>query len=469
MDSFASRFKYRIYALILVSIIVAFFALCGAAYAKAFTPYEEISLRADRTGLQMYPGNRVQMRGVDVGEVGDVNIVDGGNAVDISLRMNPDTLSMVPADARVQLSQLTAFGAKTVGLTAPELPSGRTLAAGDQLTADRVTVEVNTLFQNLDRVLDSVEPAKVASVLGNASHALQGRGETIGQTASELAAYLRKFNENLPQLQRTASSGADLANLYADVTPDLLSLVDDVTVTSRTVVEQQANLDSFFFQLTRFSNTGRDFFLQNGDALTDVMHTALPTTGLLRDYSPMFACFLQGVDDNRKLMEANQGGRVPGVAGMVSVQPGGRPYDNPEDLPEVGADNGPNCHGLPDLDGTIAPESLNADVDKGGEPNENLDNTPRIGDPPAYSYLFGPLNPEAGQPVEGQAPGLIPGLGGQPAPPAEQQPAPGAPAEPGAPAAPAPGAGPAPASTEAPAPEQGDEGLLGGLFGGGAR
>lgn len=67
MDTFASRFKYRIYALILISIIVGFFTLCGAAYAKAFTPYEEISLRADRTGLQMYPGNRVQMRGVDVG------------------------------------------------------------------------------------------------------------------------------------------------------------------------------------------------------------------------------------------------------------------------------------------------------------------------------------------------------------------------------------------------------------------
>lgn len=132
-----------------------------------------------------------------------MTIVDGGNAVDIALRMNPETLPMVPADARVELSQLTAFGAKTVGLTAPEQPSGRTLAAGDQLTADRVTIEVNTLFQNLDRVLESVEPAKVASVLGNASHALQGRGETLGQTASELAAYLRKFNENLPQLQRT--------------------------------------------------------------------------------------------------------------------------------------------------------------------------------------------------------------------------------------------------------------------------
>ncbi|MFR9806821.1 MCE family protein [Pseudonocardia sp. RS010] len=458
MASLVSRTKHRAGALVLLAIVLGFFALCGAVYAKAFVPYADVSLRADRSGLQMYPGNRVQLRGVDVGEVGAVRVVDGGDAVDISLHMNPDTLSMVPADARVQLKQLTAFGAKTVSLTAPDTPSGRTLAAGDSLSAQRVTVEVNTLFQHLDEVLRTLKPSQVASVLGNASSALQGRGEKIGETATELAAYLRRFNENLPQLQETVKDGADLTNLYADVAPDLLKLVDDVTVTSRTVVEQQANLDSFFFQLTRFSDTGRDFFLRNGDPLTDVMRTALPTTDLLREYSPEFACFLKGVDVNRQLMEANQGGQVPGVSADVTLQPGARPYDNPGQLPVVGADNGPNCHGLPDLDGLRWPDSLVENVDKGGEPNpDGGDSTLRFGDPPAYAYLFGPVSDR------GQGPAGTPAPGAPENPPVTDpgaaDPSGSAPAQPAAPAHPQAPAG-------EPTPEQGSDGLLGGLLGG---
>jgi phospholipid/cholesterol/gamma-HCH transport system substrate-binding protein len=394
-----SPIKLKIYALIMLGVIGGFVALCVAVYNKSFTSTVPVHVMADRTGLQMYSGNRVQLKGVDVGEVGSVALDESGRTVDITLEMNPDLVDEIPSNAGVQLNQLTAFGAKTVGLTMPEQPSRRPLTAGATLMTDRVTVEINTLFDHLDSVLTSLQPDKVSTFLGNMAQALDGRGTQIGETAGELEAYLRRFNQNLPDLQRTVSSGADLTNLYADVAPDLTDLLDNASFTSRTIVDQQAQLDSFFFQVTRLSGVGADFFRRNGDNLEEVVRTAVPTTDLLREYSPEFACFIQGMDEGRIRLEKTQGDTVPGLVGNTTFEPGDSPYDGP---PVVAATGGPNCNGLPDTSGLSTPDALTRNVDEGGEPNpDGGDNTLRIGDPPLVAQLFGPLAaqglPEAGR------------------------------------------------------------------------
>ncbi|WP_433504840.1 MCE family protein [Pseudonocardia halophobica] len=380
--------KLKVYALALLAIIVAFVALCAAVYARAFTPSAPVTLRADRSGLQMYPGNRVQLRGVDVGRVGSVSADESGS-VEITLDMDPDSLDMIPANVGMELNQLTAFGLKTVALTVPEQPSTARLAAGATVLSDRVTVEVNTLFDHLDGVLTTLEPDKVSAFLGNMAQALNGRGEQIGETATDLEAYLRRFNENLPDLQRSLARGADLTNLYADVAPDLTDLLDNAAFTSRTIVDQQAQLDSFLFSVSRLSGVGADFFRQNGDNLEEVVRTGLPTTDLLREYSPEFACFFQGMDEARKRLETTQGNTVPGLVGNTAFEPGDNLYDGP---PVVAATGGPNCNGLPVIDGLSTPPELLRNVDEGGEPNPYPgDNTLRIGDPPLVAQLFGPL------------------------------------------------------------------------------
>ncbi|MDN5913768.1 MAG: MCE family protein [Pseudonocardia sp.] len=467
-ESFFTRFKYRVYALMLLGIIAGFLGLCAALYLNAFANTVPVTLRADRSGLQMYPGNRVQLKGVDVGEVGSVSLAEGDSgAVDIVLDMDADRIGQVPADVTVSLDQLTAFGAKTVQLGTPAVPSGSMLAPGDKLSGDAVTVEVNTLFDSLDQILDTLEPAQVSQVIGNLATALDGRGAEIGQTAEQLAAYLKRFNANLPQLQTDFRKGADLTNLYADVADDLVAVLDNGAATSRTIVEQQADLESFLFQLGRVSKTGEAFFLQNREGIRDVTQTALPTTDLLREYSPMFACWLKGLDKSRRQLEQQQGNTVPGFVGLVALEPGDTPYKSP---PVVGADNGPDCHGMPGLDGSVVPDSLLKDVDKGGEPNPDGDNTLRIGDPPLVTQLFGPFAGAGGQlGLPGDQVRPVPGQGDSPAPGAALAPGAPAPAAPGAPAPAAPGA-PAPLppgaeSTPPTAPEPDSGGLFGGLFG----
>lgn len=381
------RTKYKVYGVVLIAIIVGFVSLCAAVYAKAFQNFATVTLVAERAGLQMYPGNRVQLRGVDVGEVGTVESI-GTGGVRLTLNMFPAQMASIPANVGVQLNQQTAFGAKVVNLIDPAQPAAARLQAGDRLTTDRVTVEVNNLFDRLDTVLRSARPADVSAILGGLANTLEGRGEELGVTAEELADYLRRFNENLPQLQRDFAKGADTANLYADIVPDLLGTLENVRTPSRTLVEQQAQLDSFLLQLTRFGAVGNDFFARNAEGLTNTAADLRSITGLLNEYSPQITCFVSGLAETNRRFLTQQGNTVPGFVGNTTIEYGQDPYAYPDNLPVVGADGGPNCNGLPYIHGDDVPASLSRPVDKGGEvPGPTRVNTAKN---PLVVTLFGP-------------------------------------------------------------------------------
>ncbi len=414
MNGLAESVRYKIYALILIGIVGGFVALCVAAANQAFTPRERVMLTADRAGLQMYSGNRVQLRGVDVGSVESVALAPDGESVDIALDIDPDALPMIPANSGVALNQLTAFGAKSVALIEPAVPSTRTLAAGDRLSTQRVSVEINNLYGQLTKVLDTAQPAKVSAVLGSLSTALDGNGEKLGETAVRAADYLRRFNENLPTLQRDFAKTGDVANVYADIAPDLGAILDNFSTTSATIVDQQAQIDSFLFQVTRAGDAGRNFLGQNGDRLIATVRTALPTTALLREYSPMFPCFLQGLDHSNRRAEQFFGGegQVAAINGNVAFEPGEDVYTYPNDLPEVDQARGPDCQALPDLDGAPVPDSAVA-VQTPPQGTDEQRDTLRLGDPPLVVQLFGPM---AGAPLTTQpgatGPLEVPGSGG---------------------------------------------------------
>lgn len=387
------RIKYKIYGLVLLLVIMLIIGLCAVGYNESFTPVSMVYVRAERAGLQMYPGNRVQMRGVDVGKVGSIR-TNGGGGVEIALKIQPEKLDAIPANVTAKLSQLTAFGAKTVSLTEPKVPAQERLRPNTVLQTHDNTVEVNNLLEKLTGVLNTAQPAKINAVLGGLAQAVDGRGDQIGNTARKLADYLRRFNANLPALQQDFRKTGQVSDVYAQVTPDLAALLQNARFTSRTVVNQRADLDSFLYQLTQFSRTGNNFFKANGDQLESLSANALPTSGLLKRYSPEFTCFFKGSAESDRRLGTFSGKDVPGIVANVGVDYGGKPYRYPENLPVIGANNGPDCDGLPDVHGDEIPPGLTKHVDKGRAPNDYPDpgsNAAHVGDQPVAAQLFGPL------------------------------------------------------------------------------
>lgn len=323
---------------VVVGLIVA---LAVTLFRGDFTKTEPVTVISDRAGLVMNPDAKVKMRGVQVGTVGSIDTLPDGRAA-LHLEMDPAQLRLIPGNVTADIASSTVFGAKFVNLVAPDNPEG-TMRPGQVLQGEHVTVEINTVFQQLTRVLDKIDPAKLNETLGAISAAFGGRGEKMGQTVSDFEALLEKLEPSLPSLNRDLESMAVVSGAYGDAAPNLLKTVENTNRISDSIVDEQQNLDAFLVSLIGLADVGNDVIGGNREALSTTLDLLVPTTDLLNEYAPGLNCALDGM-----LWVKNQPPQSdPGVLVNVAFTLGIERYRYPQNLPKVAAKGGPQCMGLP--------------------------------------------------------------------------------------------------------------------------
>ncbi len=325
-----------------------------ASYRGTFKDTMPVTVHAARAGQTLAPGAVVKLRGVEVGTVETVRTE--GDGVAIELALDPDQARRIPADVTVQIVPPTAFGAKYVQLTDPASGTSGRIRAGEEIGADRVTVEVDEAFQSLTRVLDVVRPAEVSGALTALADAVDTRGEKLGDLVRRTDRYLGDFNPNLEELTADLRAGDDVAATYDAARPDLIEMVTALATTGDTVSEEQSRIRRLAKDLRAFSTEADAFLKESGSGIVDLTETFEPVADVLARYSPELPCMILGLAGANPLAEAAVGGTHPGVTTITRVVPGRDPYLYPKDLPIVGDDRGPQCHGLP----YITPEEAQA-------------------------------------------------------------------------------------------------------------
>ena len=139
------RHHYKLAAFVLVTAMLLIVAVAYGMFRGTFTSTVPVTVTAARAGLVMDPGAKVKMRGVEVGRVSAVDL-SGSQAV-ITLQLQPDLLTLIPANSGVEIESTTVFGAKFVSFIPPEKPSAVPIAQGANVTSQNVTVEFNTVFR----------------------------------------------------------------------------------------------------------------------------------------------------------------------------------------------------------------------------------------------------------------------------------------------------------------------------------
>lgn len=330
----------------LILVVLTAFGLTAALYTHAFSNPAEITLRTARIGLVMDPGNVVKMRGIKVGTVGAVHRVEGGFA-ELVLEIDRDELDRIPANVGARIRSTTVFGAKYVELVTPDAPVTARLAAGDTLEATGVTTEVNTVFRSLDKVLTGIDAADLNVTLTELARALDGRGDTIASIATQASDYLTDLEPLLPQLRRDLVEVARFARLGEQVSPALLRILENATVTGRTIVTQQQAIDQLLVDLSILGGKGAEVLGVNADALTSLLRALRPTTGTLAAYSSELPCLLEGLANARGVMADVIGGTSAGLRARVSIRSELPPYTRAKDLPTLARGHGVGCHGMP--------------------------------------------------------------------------------------------------------------------------
>ncbi len=340
--------KLAVLALIAVTVGVGWVVL--GSYRQSFDDWAQVTLIAGRTGLVMDRGAKVTMTGVEVGEVTEIDYQP--DRARLTLRLHRSALASIPADVTARITSDTVFGAKFVSLTAPAAGGAARLEPGAVLDASHVTVEINTVFEQLVGVLSVVDPAQLQATLGALSTALQGRGDRLGTALDHTATVLTQLNSADPGITDLLRTAAPVTGLYADITPDLLHTLDALTTTGKTVTDNQQQLASLLASATTLSNTGSNLLDRNGSGITDVLRLWAPTSALAALYAPDIPCVFEGIAQGNRNNPAAYGAQ-PGVKMFAGFVPGVTPYRYPQDLPKVDATGGPHCLGLPRTDPVV--------------------------------------------------------------------------------------------------------------------
>ena len=347
--------RRRLQGLAFLVVLALLLGLAVAQYQKAFSGAVSVTLETDTIGNQLQEASDVKIRGVLVGEVRSVSADADGATIELAI--DPDHLDEIPADVSARLLPKTLFGERFVSLVPPEDTDGATLAEGDVIGQDRSenAIELQQVVDNLLPLLQAVSPQDLSYTLGAVADALRGRGDRLGENLATVGAYIGEMNTVLPQLQADISRIADVADTYDSAADDLLAVLDNLSVTSDTLVDQSEQLRRTFTVVDASSATAADFLTRNEDSLISLAESSRPVLGLLAEYSPEYPCLLNGLTRfNPMITEAFGGDGDPALNLNITVQfPPRNPYA-PGDQPAYIDTRGPSCAGLDDIDGLIA-------------------------------------------------------------------------------------------------------------------
>ncbi|BBX01478.1 MCE-family protein [Mycolicibacterium moriokaense] len=374
--------------LALIVVIGAIIALAVSLFRGSWADTVPVTVIADRAGLVMNPDAKVKMRGVQVGQVSSIEPRPDGTAA-LHLAMDRSAMHLIPGNVSVDITSSTVFGAKFVQMVPPKDPSPEKLRAGQVIQNKHVTVEINTVFQQLVTVLDKIDPAKLNETLGAIATAFDGRGEKFGQTLVDFNALLAKIEPSLPNLAHDIEASVPTLTAYGDAAPDLVSTIESATQLSNSIVDEQRNLDEFLVSTIGLADVGNDVIGGNRQGLTDVSHLLVPTTGILALYHDSLRCGLGGL-----VPFAKSPPQYSSVIVSAGLTLGVERYRYPKDLPKVAAKSGGASYcealGLPELPAGFTPPFIAGDV--GSNPAQYGNQGILLNSEALKNWLFGPLD-----------------------------------------------------------------------------
>jgi phospholipid/cholesterol/gamma-HCH transport system substrate-binding protein len=370
-------------------------ALTAASFSGKFQDFVPLTLVSNRAGLVMETGAKVKLRGVEVGQVASIGT--DVKAAELQLKLQPKAFKYLPSNLEAEIKSTTAFGSKYVDLIVPDHPSPVPLKPGAVLHSRNVTVEVNTVFENLQSVVQALDPAKLNSILSAFAQSVRGKGERIGQAITAANDVLLTVNPRMDTIHRDWRLFGKTAAIYSDAAPDILSILDSTTTTSATLTENQRSLDALLLSAAGFSQAGINIIGRNEANIVQSVNSIDPTTALLNQYSPTFTCLFQGaqwyVDHGGRDMLGGNGYSFIMDAGLLF---GDDPYRYPKHLPKVNATGGPggrpSCGSLPNPSANFPVRALVTDTGWGAAPNEIRTNV-AAGNPWWSNYFPTTKNP----------------------------------------------------------------------------
>jgi len=304
-----------------------------------------VSAQLRDAGGSLSSGADVKVRGVIVGRVTGIGPGAGGGVrVDISIPQSD--LDMVPANVVARILPATVFGTSFVDLTYRGPASTQSLRAGAVIPADKTqgTLELQQALDDIDSLVKAVGPAELASAIGSAAQALDGRGLKLGDTIDEANAYLAKLNPKLPLVREDVRKLAENLELAEQVAPDLFQATSDLLVTARTIVDEKASIATLISGGLTLTSQANTLLQENSAGLIRFIDNSAKLLNVV--YANRHAGITESFVTNKLLADKLKSVLHNGFFNsMTTFNLDVPPYYTRADCPQFGSARGDNCAG----------------------------------------------------------------------------------------------------------------------------
>lgn len=141
----------------------------------------------------LYKNANVSFRGVDVGKVTGMWLTPDGVEAELSI----DSSTKIPANSSATVRSVSAVGEQFVEFTPPAEPSSASIAAGSTVEVTDMPVEISSMLDQADALLNSVSDTKLREVMDEAFLAFNGTGPALQRLLDSMILFVDAANENV--------------------------------------------------------------------------------------------------------------------------------------------------------------------------------------------------------------------------------------------------------------------------------
>lgn len=259
----------RVAGIAAVSLVVVIIA---ATVLVAMPDLDTYTVTADvEQAPNLFEGGRVMVRGVEVGEIADVEPHEGSVRLTLELEEGVE----VPADALLSVIPITVISDRYVQLVPAYSGTGPTMADGDHIPLTRTSIpaELDEVLAELKGLLSALEPrtgesrGPLARLVQSLDKALKGRSEDISGTLKGSAAVLSNLASSETQITGLVRNLDRLFLALADRSSELMIVNERFALVAESLAADQSNLEGTIENLALLADETAGLLEESGDDL----------------------------------------------------------------------------------------------------------------------------------------------------------------------------------------------------------
>lgn len=173
----------------------------------------------------LYQNANVSFRGVDVGKVTGMWLTPNG----VNAELTIDSSTKIPADSTATVRSVSAVGEQFVAFTPPKDPSGGNLTNGATVHVKDLPVEISSMLDQADALLQTVNDTKLRQVMDEAFVAFNGTGPALQRLLDSMILFVGEANRNVDTVTALVDQSGPILATQNNTSDAIRQWTHDVT------------------------------------------------------------------------------------------------------------------------------------------------------------------------------------------------------------------------------------------------